>query len=66
MYSSNFNCRLACQPCSKLDPRDSICDTTPLSEIEAQLALEEADITDSDEENDPTQPKPMPMTEEEK
>merc|ERR1712130_872031 len=34
---------------SQLDPRDSICDTTPLSEIEAQLALEEADITDSDE-----------------
>merc|ERR1712025_631297 len=49
---------------SQLDPRDSICDPTPLSELEAQQALEDAEITD--EEDDPDQPKPMPMTEEEK
>lgn len=49
---------------SQLDPRDSICDPTPMSELEAQQAIEDAEITD--EEEDPDQPKPMPMTEEEK
>jgi len=49
---------------SQLDPRDSICDPTPMSELEAQQAIEDAEITD--EEENPDQPKPMPMTEEEK
>ena len=51
---------------SQLDPRDSICDPTPLSELEAQQALEEAEITDDEDEIDPNMPRPMDMTEEEK
>lgn len=48
---------------SQLDPRDSIASTVPLSIIEAEKELEEADITpDEDDEN---QPKPLDMTEEE-
>lgn len=49
---------------SQLDPRDSICDPTPVSEIEAQIALEEAESSDEDTKA-ATQPKPMPMTPEE-
>ncbi|CAG5108743.1 Oidioi.mRNA.OKI2018_I69.chr1.g3933.t1.cds [Oikopleura dioica] len=49
---------------SQLDPRDAICDPTPMSEIEAQIAAEEAEDTDDDLKN-PDQPKPMPMTAEE-
>ena len=47
---------------SQLDPRDSIADTTPLSIIEAQKEIEEADITPDEDED---QPKPLDMTEEE-
>lgn len=47
---------------SQLDPRDSIADTTPLSIIEAQKEIEEADITPDEDED---QPKPLDMTQEE-
>jgi len=46
---------------SQLDPRESICDPTPMSEIEAQIAAEEAEDTDDDQK----MPKPMDMTAEE-
>jgi len=48
---------------SQLDPRDSIADTTPLSIIEAQKEIEEADITPDEDEDD--QPKALDMTQEE-
>ena len=51
---------------SQLDPRESIANPTPMSILDAEKELEEAEMTpDTEEEEDDKQPKPLDMTEEE-